>query len=66
MAYLDQFAFNFPNLFTEKIRNSLALTFGIQMTNNGLSLPHSTVSKISFQLYVAKEVENWNFELKLP
>jgi hypothetical protein len=58
MAYLDQFAFNFPYLFNEKILNSLALTFGIQLTKNSLSLPHSNVSKISFHLYVAKGVKN--------
>jgi hypothetical protein len=66
MAYLDQFAFNFPNLFTETILNSLALTFGIQRTNNSLSLPHSNVSKLSFQFFVAKGVENLMFELKAP
>jgi hypothetical protein len=46
MANLDQFEFNFPNLFTETILNSLALTFGIQMTNKFLPPPHSNVLKI--------------------
>jgi hypothetical protein len=57
MAYLDQFGFDFQNLFTETILNNLALTFKIQMTNNSLSLPHSNVSNISFPVYVAKGVE---------
>jgi hypothetical protein len=66
MAYLEQFAFNFPNLFTETILNTLALLFGIQMKNKSVPAPHSNVSKISIQFYVAKGVKNCSFELKGP
>jgi hypothetical protein len=64
MVYLDEFGFDFQNLFTETILNTLALLFGIQMTNKSLPGPHSNVSKISIQFYVAKGVENCSFELK--
>jgi hypothetical protein len=64
MAYINQFEFDFPNLFTAKILNSLASTFVIQMTNNTLPPSHSNVSKIFISFYFAKGVKKRTFELK--